>query len=222
MTDNDNLELKKRSRRRLVGAGALALVAAIILPMVMDEEPNVMVQDIQVSIPDRGADSRPIGRAPPAPDTLVLPQPREPLGEFAEVEPEPPAAVSEPDVAIVQPPASSSSAKASGSEAAKAARGVKNEGAQDEAARAAAILEGKRVATAAPEQSFVVQVGAFGESNKADAMRRDLDERGFASFTEGAGAVTRVRVGPYTSRGEAEKVAERLRSLGIGGVVTRR
>ena len=46
------LELKKRARRRLVGAAAFALTAAIILPMVMDHEPRPLTQDIQIRIPN--------------------------------------------------------------------------------------------------------------------------------------------------------------------------
>lgn len=66
MSDADNLEIKKRARRRLVGAAALALLAAVVLPMMMDQEPRPVSQDIQVSIPDREADSalsRPIANA---------------------------------------------------------------------------------------------------------------------------------------------------------------
>ncbi|MFZ2628896.1 MAG: SPOR domain-containing protein, partial [Rugosibacter sp.] len=47
------LQLKKRARRRLVGAAALALLAVIVLPMVMDREPRPSVQDIQVRIPSQ-------------------------------------------------------------------------------------------------------------------------------------------------------------------------
>ena len=39
------LQLKKRARRRLVGAVAFAGLAAVILPMVMDEEPKQQVHD---------------------------------------------------------------------------------------------------------------------------------------------------------------------------------
>ena len=48
-----DLQLKKRARRRLVGAIALALLAVIILPMVMDSEPRPLSQDIQVRIPSQ-------------------------------------------------------------------------------------------------------------------------------------------------------------------------
>ena len=45
------LHLKKKARRRLVGAVAIAGLAAVVLPMVMDEEPKQVVQDIQIRIP---------------------------------------------------------------------------------------------------------------------------------------------------------------------------
>ena len=50
MSENDaQLELKKRARRRLVGAAALAVLAAIVLPMVMDQAPKQQpAQDIQI------------------------------------------------------------------------------------------------------------------------------------------------------------------------------
>lgn len=45
------LQLKKRARRRLVGAVAFAGLAAVILPMVMDQEPQRQVQDVPIRIP---------------------------------------------------------------------------------------------------------------------------------------------------------------------------
>jgi DedD protein len=50
-TPDPQLQLKKRARRRLVGAVAFAGLAAVILPMVMDEEPKQPVQDVQIRIP---------------------------------------------------------------------------------------------------------------------------------------------------------------------------
>jgi cell division septation protein DedD len=48
-----DLQLKKRARRRLVGAIALALLAVIVLPMVMDREPRPVGPDIQIRIPSQ-------------------------------------------------------------------------------------------------------------------------------------------------------------------------
>lgn len=63
------LQLKKRARRRLVGATALALLAIIVLPMVMDREPRPPAQDIQVRIPNPDSATLPPLR-PPAPSPV--------------------------------------------------------------------------------------------------------------------------------------------------------
>jgi len=58
MEDNDaQLQLKKRARRRLVGAVAFVSVVAVLLPMVMDNEPRQAVQDVEIRIP--GQDEKP-------------------------------------------------------------------------------------------------------------------------------------------------------------------
>jgi DedD protein len=75
-----DLQLKKRARRRLVGAVAFAGLAAVILPMVMDEEPKQPAQDVRVRIPgqdetpfrpmlepDEAREAAPARPAPPAP-----------------------------------------------------------------------------------------------------------------------------------------------------------
>jgi len=54
---DEQLELKKRARRRLVGATALVLLAAIVLPMVMDREPRPVNPDIQIRIPSQDGNS---------------------------------------------------------------------------------------------------------------------------------------------------------------------
>lgn len=245
MTDNDNLELKKRSRRRLVGAAALALIAAIILPMVMDDEPGVPIQDIQVTIPDREADTllaRPIGgRASPQIEPGAVPAPFEQappdsatldaeIIEPPRVEPQvspPVAAVPDPTLpARQQPPAAESKPASPSRREPPPTPPTASVAPSDEAARVRAILEGRVSGTdpggSARSSSYVVQVGAFGEPGKAASLSADLRSRGFTVFTEEAGAVTRVRVGPFASRSEAERAAERLGAQGLNAVVTLR
>jgi len=93
--------LKKRARRRLIGAVALALFAAIILPMVMDHQPAPPLKDIQVRIPspDEGApqkssplanpvaktDIKPIAKPEPKPEAKPEPKPE----QKPEAKPEP-------------------------------------------------------------------------------------------------------------------------------------
>ncbi|MDB5960645.1 MAG: hypothetical protein JWP59_1939 [Massilia sp.] len=51
--DDPVLPEKKRARRRLVGAIALALAVAVGLPMLLDSEPKPIASDIAIQIPSR-------------------------------------------------------------------------------------------------------------------------------------------------------------------------
>ena len=58
---------KKRARRRLVGAIALALAAAVGLPMLLDSEPRPLAGDIAIQIPSKEkAPALPMPAAPVA------------------------------------------------------------------------------------------------------------------------------------------------------------
>lgn len=107
----------------------------------------------------------------------------------------------------------------------------------DEAARARALLEGRTpVAVAAAPASaprpepqpgeagrFIVQVGAFADADKAREVREKLERSGMKAHTQlvqtKEGPRTRVRVGPFASRAEADRAAERVRGSGLSGAV---
>jgi uncharacterized membrane protein len=78
------------------------------------------------------------------------------------------------------------------------------------------IEEPVAVAAAAPPaaEGFAVQVGAFADPSAAEQLARRLRERGHPVYVApSAGSDTarwRVRVGPLSSRAEAEGVAARL------------
>ncbi|WP_349251874.1 SPOR domain-containing protein [Azoarcus sp. L1K30] len=200
-----------------MGAAALALLAAILLPMAMDQEPQTSSQDIQISIPDRDAmssEARPIGPVTPnapAADADITPAPIEQ-----------PAAIVSPPVPAVKPEAKPevSERKPSSSVADKPASPP-----DDEAARVKALLSGGDVrATSAPAQiePVVIQIGAFSDDDKAKSLAAELKKKGYAAYTEKAGAVTRVRVGPAKGRVEADKVAAQLRAQGLNAVIAPR
>jgi DedD protein len=64
---------------------------------------------------------------------------------------------------------------------------------------------------------FVVQIGAFNDEAKVREVRAKLEKEGIKTYTNIAqtkeGARTRVRVGPFTSRDEADKVARKIKQL---------
>ena len=227
MSDAEHLEIKKRARRRLVGAIALALLAAIVLPVMMEQEPRPTTADIQITIPDRNAGAQP-SRAAASPDgtsfPTVTPDPGEQIPVAApEPEPQlPPAEIVPPAAATPAPdagPPSKTARPEAGKTDAGKAEAARAESAAAEAARARAILEGKEVPRS---DSFVLQIGAFSDADKAERLAADLKKQGFAAYTETAGKVVRVRVGPVAGRSAADKAAVQLKALGFSTVITAR
>ena len=50
---DDEAGLKRRARRRLIGAVALTTAVVVLLPMLLDSEPKPAGQDIELRIPDK-------------------------------------------------------------------------------------------------------------------------------------------------------------------------
>ncbi len=236
MADKDaQIELKKRARRRLVGAVALALLAVIVLPMVMDDEPRSGSQDILVRIPSRdgsqagvstpepvvrsgsaerssvGEPAKPasgssMGAKPAASVESGIPPADKPLAEESAVASSGPAPPAKPHV--VDPEA----------EAARAAKEVqppRPEKASGEAARAQAILN-------APGQ-FIVQLGVFADPGNARKVQARVKAEGYNSYAEpirtSSGVKTRVRAGPFADRNAAEQARDKLKRGGLDGIV---
>jgi len=88
--------------------------------------------------------------------------------------------------------------------------------------RARALLEGRPVASA-DEQRFVVQVGAFADAEAARETRKNVEKLGLKTYTQVAqtssGNRIRVRVGPFTSRGEAESALAKAKAAGLSAVL---
>jgi cell division septation protein DedD len=79
---------------------------------------------------------------------------------------------------------------------------------------AAATTSGSDAPQAAATQPFAVQIAALNVRSEADAMAKRLSSKGYAAFVlppaNGTPAVYRVRIGPFTTRREADSVAARL------------
>ncbi len=63
--------------------------------------------------------------------------------------------------------------------------------------------------------AYIVQVGAFKASQPAERVANELGKKGYAAYvvtaSEGEKKLWRVRVGPMTSRDEADSVSSRLK-----------
>jgi DedD protein len=203
--------LRRRGRRRLVGAIALVLLAVIVLPMVFDSEPRQGAPAVSVRIPsedDAGFSPRPAPRIPAAP-----------------VAPAPPKAAPK---APQESPKAESAPKAEARPEAKAeAKPEEKPAAQPAAKPAASDAEKQRAEAAMGGEQFVVPVAALASPEKVKELVARLSEAKLPYYTEPVatanGQVTRVRVGPFGDRAAAEKAAERLKTLGLkpGTVATK-
>lgn len=71
-----------------------------------------------------------------------------------------------------------------------------------------------------PEKGrFVVQIGAYVEADKVANVRKRLAQAGLNNYTQrvtiNGKQVTRVRLGPFTSRKQMEQVANKVRAMGL-------
>jgi DedD protein len=227
MTENtaasdSDLQLKKRARRRLVGAVALALLAAIVLPMVMDHEPRPTQQDIQVRIPSQDAGSFTSRVLPGA--TSVTPLP--PVA-VKKPDPVPEAKPQEAAPAPVAPPKPESKPEHKAeTKPVEPKPAPKPEGKSAETLRAESILAGSDIAKPEAAKSdangqWVLQLGAYAEPGNVKVLQGKIKELGYPSYTEKVstpqGERIRVRAGPFNSKAAAEKAQARLKQIGAGG-----
>jgi DedD protein len=74
-------------------------------------------------------------------------------------------------------------------------------------------------AAQATGERFVVQVGAYADAARAREVRLNIERTGLKTYAQvvntAQGNRTRVRLGPFASRAEAEKTAKKLQSLGL-------
>lgn len=221
-TLDSELDLKKRSRRRLVGAAALALLAVIVLPMVMDREPHQPAQDVQVKIPSQdggGFASRVLPSKPTAtPLPPVEPEPKAPAAAKQDAKPpEPVKDIAAPVAPASDKPAAKPADKVADKRPEKTIE--KPAPAKTDEAKAIAALTG----AAATADQWVVQLGAYKEAGNIKILLAKLKQMGVPAYTENfespQGARTRVRAGPFGSRDAAEKAKVKIRVIGVDGPV---
>lgn len=221
---DDSVDLKKRARRRLVGAAALALLAIIVLPMVMDREPRSVSQDIQIRIPSQEVENLP-ARTPVKTAGATTSSIQTPTA--ATVEPVAPEIKADAekngpqkvDVAkpvvhadegkVVEPPVA---------EKPKLAERISPQKVEED--RATAALEGRNGA------QWVVQLGAYQNVGNAKLLLAKIKEMNIPAYSEKLdtpqGSRVRVRAGPFSSKDMAEKAQSKIRKIGVEGPVAQK
>jgi DedD protein len=210
---DEELQLRKRARRRLIGAIVVVTAVVVALPMILDSEPKPVSHDIDIRIPspDAGPFTSKVVPVPesggtPKPSTAAKPVPV-PAPETKPESPQPKTPVEKPQAAA---PAPEEAKPAAPAKAEKAPAPTKSEKAPAKTASAAS-------------EKFVVQVVALSDAGKAKQMQKRIQATGLKSYTEvvktARGDVTRVRAGPFATREAADKAQQKLKSAGFDGKV---
>lgn len=216
-----DLQLKKRARRRLVGAVALALLAVIVLPMVMDREPRPASQDIQVRIPSQDATALASKVLPgkPAATPMPAPEPRPPA------EPAPKAEAASPAPVIAAAGTKSSTPPASTPGKTSEAHPPPARASEPTPKPAPRPAADAKPATDSSGQ-WVVQLGAYKEAGNVKLLLGKLKGIGVPAYSEKfespQGQRTRVRAGPFPSQEAAEKARTRVKIIGVDGPVAQK
>ncbi|MBI5276614.1 MAG: SPOR domain-containing protein [Burkholderiales bacterium] len=201
--------MRRRARHRLIGASMLVLVGVVGFPLLFDTQPRPIPVDIPIEIPDRNKVKPLAVPALPAPQAsgvvaaASVPAQKAPEKvEVAKVEAAKPEPKPEPKAEAKPEPKPE----------------VKTEAKPDDGARAQALLEGKLLdEPIGTDGRFVVQVGAFTDANKVRETRLKVERAGMKTYTHVAetkeGKLIRVRVGPFATRAEADRAAEKIKGL---------
>jgi DedD protein len=209
-------QARTRAKRRLIGAVVLLGMGVIAFPLLFETQPRPIPVDIPIQIPSRDSAVPLALPAPKASAVQVQAAPRTatPAPASSESKLEAPR-----DATPVAAAAPASVAKASTPKAEPAARPATPVAASTPASAIQAA--GKP----APEASgrFVVQVGAFADASAVRDARARVEKLGLVTYTQvvetSSGPRTRVRVGPFVSRDEADQVAAKLKAAGLPGAV---
>ncbi|HEY3328098.1 MAG TPA: SPOR domain-containing protein [Novimethylophilus sp.] len=151
---------------------------------------------------------------PPAPETPAEPPPPPPPAPVVnQLPPEPrrsasPATPHAVTASPTKPPEKTVAAAAAAKPATAPAQPVTAE----------KPLTGKPAATSVKAEpapkAFMVQVGVFTDMENARQLQAKLAEHGIPSHTE-----TKLQVGPFNTKAEADAAQEKLKALGMGAVI---
>jgi len=207
--------MRRRAMHRLISASVLVVAGVIGFPLFFDNQPRPIPVDLPIVIPDKG-------RQP----ALVTP-PANPALAAASSAPNAAPTVAEAPAKAATPPAAEAPATdkplaaSTPPQPPKPADGDK----PAEADKARALLEGKDPAakSAAADGRFIVQVGAFTEADKVREVRRKVEALGVKTYTQVVetkdGSRIRVRVGPFTDKAEASRIADKIRKLDLSPAI---
>lgn len=240
VADSSVQAARTRARRRLIGALVLLAAGVVGFPLLFETQPRPLPVDTPILLPD--ATSARVATASAARSLPAVPPDagNEPVGVAASAPMGPasavlPAALPLPVSTSKAPPAIAQGAASMAAPSTRASAPVSKPAATLAVASApagAVVPESQppqseatkpvkpEPETAAPTSGrFVVQVGAYNDPERLRAARQKVEKLGYKTYTQDVdsptGKRTRVRVGPFASRQEADAVAAKVKASGM-------
>lgn len=223
--------IRKRARHRLMGSVVLVLGAVVGLPLLFDSQPRPVAIDTPIVIPDRNQIS-PLSATAGSAKTGAIKEglaqdqviaagqtgaAKSAVTNSAGLDPHEEVVTKESKAEAKLEPKSELKAEAKSEP--KSEPKSENKPDAKEAAKAKALLDGKEAPNSGDAVRSVVQVGAYADLAKAKEARAKLESAGFKTYTQEIdtkdGKRIRVRVGPFATKEEADKTAEKIRKLNL-------
>jgi DedD protein len=208
--------MRRRARHRLIGASVLVVLGVVGFPVLFDTQPRPVSVDIAVDIPDRATAKPLVDTSTPKPLSASAG-----LDAKEEVVPD-----TKPEVKTEAKPKAEVKPEAAVAAAAAVAAVMPKAETKPEPAKVEAKADTKPEVKPATKPAdskdtgrFVVQAGTFSDDGKLRETRSKLEKAGITTYTQviesKEGRRVRVRVGPFTSRDEADKVARKIKQLSL-------
>jgi len=212
---------RTRARRRLIGAVLLLGVGVIAFPLLFETQPRPIPVDLPIEIPRKeGAPPLAVPAPRPAAPVAAASKPASAVPVMTESKADAGKEVSVPVVAPAKPvakPDPAPKAVAASTPVPAAPKAVVPVAPTPPPVKA----EPPQAAEAAGR--FVVQVGAFADATVAREARTKVEKLGLRTYTQVVatdnGNRTRVRLGPFASRDEAEAAAAKVKAAGLPAAV---
>jgi DedD protein len=208
LASEQELNFKKRARRRLVGAIALVLLMIIVLPIILKDRNSSNTQEkITITLPSEHALPEPSDfDSSVAPDETLVPLPK--------------AENVMKDVAVA--PQSSPTISAPESSDVKADAIVSNK-VDDKIATGKNAPQEVNNSKDTEKAKFYVQVGVFSDAGNVKQLQTKLTDLGYKSHTEkintDKGQKIRLRTQVFGDRNDAAIALQNIKDAGLTGMV---
>lgn len=221
----DAAQARTRARQRLVGAVVLLAAGVIGFPILFETQPRPLALDTPIEIvrQEGRTVTAPAAAGRVQPVTLPPPDAGIETAVAASAAVPTPAAPASPPAATVptaQPPTLAAPASAA---APVVPKPPKEAPARERPVPAIPANTPPAAASVTQSGRFVVQAGAYLDAASLREARQKVEKLGLKTYTQEVdtptGKRTRVRVGPFESRPEADGVAARIKATGLSVVV---